>query len=160
MTKKYNGYDLSKEEAEKILDYNPETGVFIYKISTNNRNKKGGIAGSKNSGYLTIMYKGKNYSLHRIVFLLEDGKFPDEQIDHINGNRGDNRRSNLRKVTHQQNCWNKKSIGACRHKKGKYVSYVDHDGKRIHLGYFKTREQAMSVSLEKKKYLREEYVRE
>ena len=151
---------LTKEIAEEILKYDPESGVFTYNKSTNSRNKKGGIVGSISQGYLTFMYGGKNYPLHRVVFLLEDGEFPKEQVDHINGIRSDNRRINLRKVSNQQNCWNRSTKGVCFNKiVGKYFGYVDHDGKREYLGYSNNPlEMQMKVN-ERRKTLKKEFFR-
>jgi hypothetical protein len=152
---------LTQEIANQILAYDPESGEFRYKVSTNGRNKQGAIAGSPTLGYLSIMFKGRNYRLHRVVFLLEDGVFPKDQVDHINGVRDDNRRSNLRKATNQQNSWNKSSEGVLYQKNGvnKFSPYTDHMGKRTYYGSFFTREEAANISLMKRNELRGEYAR-
>ena len=151
---------ITYQRVHDLLDYDPETGWFAYKYSPNNRVKKGTEAGSLQHGYLTVMIDGKNYRLHRLAFLLMEGKLPDCQIDHINGNRSDNRWCNLRKVTHEQNCWNKKAKGVCFHKRaGKYVAYSDHLKKREHLGCFDTFEEAHAVASARRAELKGEYYR-
>jgi len=67
----------------------------------------GDSCGSVNGhGYLTIQLKGRRYQAHRIAFLYMMGVFPTNQIDHINGNKLDNRWVNLRPVTHRENGMN------------------------------------------------------
>ena len=62
------------------------------------------------NGYWSITIKGKSYKLHRIVFYMFHGRDPgDKVIDHINGDKGDNRILNLRAVTHRQNASNTKA---------------------------------------------------
>lgn len=151
---------LTQQIAKELLNYNPETGIFTYKVSTNNRNKVGQKVGNISNGYLVMMYKGKNYPLHRIVFLLEEGGFPQHQIDHINGIRSDNRRVNLRKVTNQQNCWNRSTKGVCFNKRvEKYFGYVDHDGKREYLGYSNDPIELQRKVNERRKELKKEFFR-
>jgi len=58
------------------------------------------------TGYRHVTWKGKVHKVHRLIFLLEHGYIPKE-IDHINGDRQDNRLENLRSVTRSQNQFNK-----------------------------------------------------
>jgi hypothetical protein len=85
---------------------------------------------------------GRSVYLHQI--LLET--FCDTEIDHINGDKMDNRRCNLRFATHAQNNQNKGLRrdsttgykGVCFDKRsGKYIAYINANGKRTYLGYFK-----------------------
>lgn len=89
---------------------------------------------------------GKFYSLlmHRIILNLTDNKI---KVDHINGNGLDNRKQNLRLATTQENGYNRKVNknntsgykGVVYHKRDKrYQCSIKINGKRIHLGYFKT----------------------
>lgn len=95
--------------------------------------------------------KWKTKSLHRFLTKAEDGL----QIDHIDGNPLDNRRSNLRAVTHQQNHFNRTSARGCYWNKllKKYQAQITVDGKQIHLGCFDTEQEARAAYLEaKEKY--------
>jgi hypothetical protein len=103
-------------EAKRLMDYDPETGVFIWKAN-GIRRKAGEPAGANDgSGYLSIWLLKKPTKLHRVAWLWMHGWLP-KYMDHINGDRRDNRISNLRPATQQQNIWN-------RVKKGKYLRGV------------------------------------
>jgi len=91
------------------IEYNPETGVFKYTKSVGNRSK-GSIAGVKtNKGYLSIKINKKSYLIHRFAFVLMEQKISvDDDVDHINRIKSDNRWSNLRLVTRSKNSVNAK----------------------------------------------------
>lgn len=94
---------------DKLFKYNPETGIVTRKISRSNRTKKGQIVGSKNKGgYLQIFIGNDQYLLHRVVWCIAYKESPKGYIDHINGVRTDNRLSNLRVVTKDENARNVK----------------------------------------------------
>lgn len=107
-----------------------------------------------NDGYARFSPGGKKPALLHVFVM---GKAPDGMvIDHINGDRLDNRRSNLRCVTDQVNQINRKSLNANNRSGFRGVSYIDRksargkpwrasitvDGKHIHLGVFATAEEA------------------
>lgn len=94
---------LTQEKLKELLDYNPETGVFTWKINQNkeNCNCKGSIAGFENpNGYCQIaIYQAGKYNfyyVHELVWLWVKGIFPKNGIDHINFNTKDNSFFNLR----------------------------------------------------------------
>ena len=83
-------------------------GDLYWKKVTTNRVKIGSKVGSKhNAGYLQTALLGKPYLLHRIIFSMQNGYIPKE-IDHIDGNRQNNKIENLREVTRSENNWNQK----------------------------------------------------
>src|SRR5574343_637952 len=106
--------NITQEQLKTILDYDPATGVFTWKIHKG-RTYPGDKAGSINSiGYWQIMINQVNYLAHRLVYLWLDGYWPENQIDHINRIRSDNRRENLREVS--QSCNNINSNVRCDNK--------------------------------------------
>lgn len=117
--KQYN--ELPPQEyLNECFDYNPETGILIWKhrpryhYQSNNNyigsNKRfvGTIAGKiKDNGYLTVKVNDVTYSVHRLVWKLVTGEEPKGEIDHINNVRHDNRWCNLREATDSENARNR-----------------------------------------------------
>ncbi len=101
---------LTRERLKELLDYDPATGIFVWKVDRgNNRVKVGSAAGGGGDdgrGYNRIMIDGKSYRSHRLAWLDVYGSFPPDMIDHINGIRDDNRIENLRAVSNQENSRN------------------------------------------------------
>lgn len=91
-------------------------------------------------GYAYISVNGKEVALHRHIM----GAKPGEKLDHINRNKLDNRRSNLRYYeSEQQNTANVEYKGYYYHKRArKYAAQVKYDGMQNYLGLFNTPEEA------------------
>jgi HNH endonuclease len=90
---------MKDDELRKILNYEPETGVFTCRVRPNKRTRLrvGDVAGSvRPDGYRAITLNGCRYAEHRLVWFFTEGEWPRGQLDHVNGNKGDNRRRNLR----------------------------------------------------------------
>ncbi len=100
--------ELTAERLREILSYDVETGVFRWRIDTV-RCCMGDVAGntSHKRGYRHITIDYRKYLSHRLAWLYVYGKWPIGNLDHINGDTDDNRISNIRVATIQQNCWNK-----------------------------------------------------
>jgi hypothetical protein len=88
----------------------------------------------------------RKYIAHRIIWLMMTDEWPEAEVDHINGNKADNRWDNLRLATHGQN---KANAGAMhRGLKGAYKvknrwrSVIRADGYTQHLGYFDSEQDA------------------
>ena len=111
-----------------------------------NKLHAGNVAGyTSRDGYMSVMFFGCARLLHRLAFAAYYGRPPKDQLDHINGNRSDNRLCNLREVTNMKNCQNQKMpkhnssghIGVSYFKQtGKWHAYIRAEGKRQHLGFF------------------------
>jgi len=137
---------LTADEARNLLDYNAGTGAFTWKARTSNRVQINDVAGSAQvNGYRCISILGKRYLSHRLAWLIVTGEWPAEQIDHINGNRADNRFFNLREVSLKENAKNqarssKNTSGVTgvnwQEDAQKWRARIKINGRTIQLGYF------------------------
>lgn len=167
--------ELTKEQASEYFAYNAETGTLSFKergketfsnkaLYAQHLKRIGKIAGKTNAeGYRQVRVGHKTYSEHRIAWLLTYGylpKFPEFEIDHINGNRSDNRISNLRVVTRSQNqrnagipVTNKSGVRGVFWDKvnKKWKASIRNGIKPIHLGSFSTRDEACHARKEAEK---------
>ena len=143
---------LTQKELKRILDYNETTGEFI-KLFTSGSTIKGDVAGTlQKNGYIQIEINNKGYKAHRLAWLYVTGFFPREQIDHINHVRNDNRFLNLRECSNMENAKNNSMpksntsgfVGVNFSKSvGKWHARICFDGKRINLGYFALKDEAI-----------------
>lgn len=102
--------EFTAERVKEVLDYDPETGIFIRKVSRFNPQKVGKPAGCKNPrGYVFIYVGGESFAASRLAYLIMTGKWPQGHMDHVNRNPSDNRWSNLREATVYQNMANRKT---------------------------------------------------
>jgi hypothetical protein len=136
---------INLEELKRLLEYNPNTGIFINKVTRSSMCIKGKQAGCKaKSGYRQISKNGKTYLEHRLAWFYVYGIWPENTIDHINGIRDDNRICNLRDITLSKNIYYKNSKGY-RKMGDKYQARITVDKKEIYLGTFKTKKEAKDV---------------
>lgn len=148
---------ITKKEVMKLLDYDESTGVFTWKVSNRKRVKVGTEAGTvmvTNAGksYRRIKINGKIYYAHRLSWLILYGEFPEDQIDHIDGNGLNNRADNLRSVSHADNGKNQRKcrtntsgvMGVTWHR-AKWMVRMVINGRRTFIGYFKSFDEAMKV---------------
>lgn len=152
--------DLSFEEVDALLAYDPGTGVLTWRVDRGRLAKAGSAAGAVNShGYLNLKVHGKNYKAHRLAWLLHTGSWPSQHIDHIDGDRANNRIDNLRECSSAENHQNLgKSpkntsgvTGVSVHKQtGRWQAKITLDGKQIYLGLFETIEEAAAARAEAK----------
>lgn len=96
---------------KSVLDYCPATGVFTWKTQRTWRRNAGEEAGGTldGKGYPRLGIAGKRYTAHRLAWFYVHGVWPSDDIDHINGDRTDNRLCNLRPATRSENNFNKGS---------------------------------------------------
>jgi hypothetical protein len=152
---------MTQDQLKKILSYDPETGLFHWKIKPSKRFAKGMQAGSLGDGYIRIHTNGRQYGAHRLAWLYVHGVEPEHQIDHINGNPSDNRIVNLRQATQMENAQNIRkpqknnshgNLGVTYDPKKKlWRTRISINGTRKYIGKFKTQEQAAQAYLEAKR---------
>lgn len=95
--------DLSGTRLEILLTYNPDTGLFKWR-GGHKRVLPGMVAGTPDKeGYVCIMVDQKMYKLHRLAWLWMTGKWPKNEIDHIDNEKANNRFNNLREATRKEN---------------------------------------------------------
>ena len=101
---------LTHAQLKDALDYDPETGVFRWKLTLSNRAPAGRIAGTLHrttrGAYIAIAVYGTSYLAHRLAYLYVRGMWPPYLIDHRNRIGTDNAWSNLRSATRAQNAAN------------------------------------------------------
>jgi hypothetical protein len=146
--------DLTAETLRQLLDYNPETGNFHWKVvrrSAHGATKIGGIAGHRMKiGYITIGILGSMYTAHRLAFLWMNGEWPTHHVDHVNRDPACNAWANLREATHKQNHENRVArrdsttgiLGVYQRSPGVWQAKIKHNRKSYHLGCFKSPEEA------------------
>lgn len=136
---------LTYEEVNEVLDYDEKTGLLKWSEKAFHT-VRGKIAGNINAGgYIELQCKCKRMYGHRVAWLLTNKEWPSGEIDHINGDRSDNRIENLRIVSSQQNSKNAKRhkgnssgvTGVYWNKRAKkWQAYICIDGKQTYLGIF------------------------
>lgn len=135
------------EYVRQILQYDPSSGVF-----TSNGNRVDKL--NKTLGYHRVRVNCNRYYAHRLAWLYVHGVWPSDEIDHIDGDKSNNRISNLRHATKAENRRNipirsnntsgVKGVDFCR-RTGKWRAFVSIEGKTRHLGYFSKIEDATAA---------------
>lgn len=147
---------ITQSFLKSILNYNPDTGIFTWKIKPAQCVKIGDVAGyiDKSTGYISIGINKKLYRAHRLAWLYIHGEFPIEEIDHINHDRSDNRIDNLRAVSHKDNGKNvsKRKDNTSGHlgiywdkRRNKWHTQIKVKNKVIYLGLFTDIIEAIAV---------------
>jgi hypothetical protein len=153
----------SPEELRQLLRYEPETGKLFWRRRSENFFPEGKYGAKRNaaiwntrhagkevstvglSGYIILAIYNKSYKAHRVAWAIHYDEWPNDQIDHINQNRRDNRICNLRIVTNKENAMNRtiqtnnKSgvVGVSWHKqRNKWIVRIASPDKYLYLGLF------------------------
>lgn len=151
---------LTFEQVYEQIAYDPETGVFTWRVGKKGQAGPGSIAGclNKHLGYWQIGILRQRLYGHRLAWLLSYGCWPTHQIDHINGDRSDNRLTNLREATHADNQQNRHlyrnrtgfaGVEYCP-KFGRFRARVVHNQIKHCAGHYDTAEEAHAAYLAKK----------
>lgn len=97
--------------------YDKDTGKFTLTKGGGLGRKGEEVTSTDSHGYIRVSIAGRRYSAHRVAWLIVHGEWPECDIDHINGDKTDNRVANLRKLSRSDNLVNqKKTRGVSKHK--------------------------------------------
>lgn len=159
---------LSADRLREVVHYDPDTGVFTRKVRLAQRHKAGDRADFRinhggMTGYRRLSVDRKRYLAHRCAWLYVHGEWPEHDIDHVNGDKSDNRIANLRDVPNMVNRQNVHGpridnssgfLGVYFHPQtGKWRARISHAGKSISLGLFDSPQSAHESYLETKRVL-------
>jgi len=146
---------ITQEQLKELLDYDPETGVFTWKKPPSNRVRRGDrCAAICSVGYILIGVLGNKLYAHRLAWLYMTGSWPEEQVDHINGVRHDNRWVNLRQADKMRNMRNSGLRGhntsghtgvGFHRASGKWRAYLNDNNKTLHIGLFDSKSEALAA---------------
>lgn len=156
------------EQIRKEIKYDPDTGELRW-LSRKQGRRLSGLAGSVTNGsqgYVLVRAGGMSVLGHRLAWALHYGSWPEGILDHINGNRSDNRISNLRLADADINSQNRRSsgshsttglLGVTRFKIGnrreRFRAVISVNGKQRYLGFFDTPQAAHAAYLDAKRKL-------
>ncbi len=167
---------ISVGELRRIFRYSRSTGILRWRIKHSRKTVVGGIAGcTAPSGYVLVGVNRTDYRAHRIAWAMVYGKWPDDELDHKNRIRNDNRISNLRLATRSLQAANlprnpnntsgyrgvsyvpTQNYNKTRRKKP-WIALINFQGRRRGLGFYRTaKEAAAAYDREAKKLFGEFY---
>jgi hypothetical protein len=147
--------DLTQEKLHELFSYDQETGDFSWRVKKSKNVKVGVPINSNNGkGYKVVKIDNKTYMVHRLIWMYVYGKFPENDIDHKNRIRSDNRLLNLRDASKTDNAQN---ISIPRHNKSGHIGvswikshkswtvYIKVEQKNKWLGYYKDLNDAVAA---------------
>lgn len=142
--------EISLDRIRELISYDPESGDFTWLVTTGKKVKGDKAGGVSEHGYCRVKLAGTKYMAHRLAWAFIYGVFPENEIDHINGIRSDNRKVNLREANRSTNIQNLNSsrkdnklgvLGV--HQIGvKFISQLQVMGVKVHYARHNTLEEA------------------
>jgi len=159
--------NLTAQRVRELLDYNPDTGAFVWRISLGGI-ARGSVAGCvAKRGNWQISADGRRHKAHRLAWLWMTGEWPTHEVDHRDGNPLNNRWGNLRAATGAQNKQNQRRpridnrsgfLGVYRHATAEdgspiWRARIQLNGKSHHVGLFSDPAKAHAAYVEAKRRL-------
>ena len=146
---------LTAERLRDLIHYDPKSGIMTRRTGRPGV-RAGSTAGSRSrSGYVCVSIDGRSYRRSRLAWLYMTGSWPTHEMDHRNGDKEDDRFSNLREATRVENCrntrpWSRHGVkGVCYHARRRernWEASVWADSRRKSLGYFGTKAEAAAAA--------------
>jgi hypothetical protein len=156
---------LTAARLRQLYSYDPEAGSFTRLVRIGRNHFPGVVAGAPfGKGYRRLRVDGQTYVVHRLVWLYVNGNWPNGDIDHIDGDKSNNRICNLRDVNRSTNLENLKGtkakdksrlLGAFPVNKRSWFSRIQVKGRSIYLGCFQSAEDAHAAYLAAKREFHE-----
>lgn len=157
---------LKQDRLKRLLHYFPEEGKFYWLVNKSSAKMFDEAGSLQKDGYIIIGIDKKSYLAHRLAFLFMTGEVP-EYVDHINGDRSDNRWENLRPCSLSENNRNRKITnkntsgvkGVSWHKaSGKWQVQLSVKGNN-HFGLYSSLEEAEKRAIEVRKIFHKAFAR-
>jgi len=154
---------LTRERLQELLHYDPETGVFTWRVKPSRRVRTGATAGCfDKEGYWQIKVEKRIYFAHRLAWLYVHGVWPENVIDHKNREKADNRICNLRDVTQSVNMQNQVEamannrsgflgVAAPRLGKRRFAANIQVGGIQRRIGWADTAQEAHAMYMQTKR---------
>lgn len=158
---------ITQQYLKDILFYDPETGLFKWIQAKFGRTLNKWITTQDKQGYVVIKIDGVQYLAHRLAWLYMTGEWPSELIDHKDTIKNNNKWLNLREANYQQNMQNRNVSyisttnlkGVFENSSGNFIARIQHNGEKINLGTYKTKEEAHEVYKLKASQIQGEFAR-
>ncbi len=161
-------------ELRQLLDYDADTGSLFWRerpqsmFQSESRCRgwnsrcagKPALTTRHNAGYRCGPINNRLFLAHRVIMALVHGSWPKGEVDHINGDRSDNRLENLRCVSHRDNARNRccsrrntsGAMGVWWSKPNRcWIAEIKHGGRKHHLGSFQAKADAIAARDEAKR---------
>lgn len=159
---------ITAARLREVLDYDPHTGWFTWRVMIGQRCRVGARAGTIRKDRRvrrSINIDGRYYAEQNLAWLYMTGRWPEHEIDHENTDATDNHWENLRPATRVQNNQNTRRRadntsgfkGVHVHENGRYYARVQVNGKRLFVGSFETLEEATAAITKRRQELHGEF---
>lgn len=148
---------ITAKRARELVAYDRDTGLFVWRLARRKctPGKRAGCVENRR-GAVVLRLDGKLYFAHRIAWLWMTGDWPNNLIDHRDGDPSNNKWENLRDATPSENLANMRKPrknttgfkGVGKHQ-GRFRAVIGHQGKFVHIGTFERPEDAHEAYLDK-----------
>lgn len=153
---------VTPNRLRELFDYDPSTGLLTVKTWRRGSGPVGSQVGHVERGYVRCVVDGRGMKRSRIAWAMHYGQHPGDSIDHINGNRADDRIANLRDVSNQVNQQNRRAacsvsttglLGVARGRTGGFAAEIVFNGRTVRAATFGSAEAAHEFYLQLKRRL-------